>query len=257
MGRVLCHALARSGWGLVRWDRQEVPIDDYARMEAFVQRARPDVLFHLAAASQPSQAGTEEDEDESWRVNYDWTSELAWITRKLGVGLVFTSTVMVFTDQRPGPYSIASRPNAEHGYGMEKRRAEARVFEQNPHARVARLGWQIGEDLEGNQMGAWLAERAASVRASTRWIPACSFLEDTADALLRIAAAGPGLYHVDGNEGWSFFDIACALRRRHEARWSIEPTWAWAYDQRLIDERIPLPPLRERLPELAAGKKEG
>lgn len=248
VGSVLCHKLARAGWGLVRWDRADVPIDHYESMALFVRRERPDVLFHLAAASQPSQGqGTAE---ESWKVNYEWTSELAWITRKLGIGFVFTSTVMVFTDARPGPYTVASRPDATDGYGMEKRRAEERVFEQNPQAKVARLGWQIGTDLRGNQMAAWLAQRG-QVRASARWIPACSFLEDTADALLRIAGSRPGLYHVDSNEGWSFYDLASALRRRHDAEgWSIEPTWAWAYDQRLLDGRVAMPRLVDRLPEL-------
>jgi len=250
VGSVLCHKLARAGWGLVRWDRSDVPIDHYESMALFVQREKPDVVFHLAAASQP--AGVEsktDDAEESWNVNYTWTSELAWITRKLGIGFVFTSTVMVFTDAKPGPYTIASRPDATHDYGMEKRRAEERVFEQNPEAKVARLGWQIGTDLRGNQMAAWLAQRA-QVRASARWIPACSFLDDTADALLRIASARPGLYHVDSNEGWSFYDLACALKKRHGAQWSIEPTWAWAYDQRLLDGRVSMPKLGERLPEL-------
>ncbi len=250
VGSVLCHKLARAGWGLVRWDRSEVSTDHYESMEAFVRRERPDVLFHLAAASQPSQS--ELVSEESWRVNYEWTSELAWIARALGIGFVFASTVMVFTDALAGPYTIASRPNATEGYGMEKRRAEERVFEQNPSARVARLGWQIGSDLRGNQMASWLAQRA-KVRASARWIPACSFLDDTADALLRIASSRPGLYHVDSNEGWSFFDLACALRERHAAKWNIEPTWAWPHDQRLLDGRVPMPKLVDRLPELRRG----
>ncbi len=247
VGSVLCHKLARAGWGLVRWDRSDVPIDHYESMELFVRRERPDVLFHLAAASQPAQGDSTP--EVSWQVNYEWTSELAWITRKLGIGFVFTSTVMVFTDARPGPYTVASRPDATDGYGMEKRRAEERVFEQNPQAKVARLGWQIGSDLRGNQMAAWLSERR-QVRASARWIPACSLIDDTADALLRIAGARPGLYHVDSNEGWSFYDLACALKRRHEADWSIEPSWAWAYDQRLLDGRLAMPKLVDRLPEL-------
>lgn len=247
VGSVLCHKLARAGWELVRWDRSEVSIDHYESMEAFVRRERPDVLFHLAAAAQPAQPDAVS--VESWHVNYEWTSELAWITRALGIGFVFTSTVMVLTDARPGPYTIASRPDAAHGYGMEKRRAEERVFEQNPMAKVARLGWQIGSDLRGNQMASWLAQRG-HVRASARWIPACSFLDDTADALVSIASARPGLYHVDSNEGWSFFDLACALRQRHAAKWNIEPTWAWAYDQRLLDGRVTMPKLADRLPEL-------
>lgn len=235
----------------VRWDRAGVPIDDYAAMRALVDRERPDVIFHLAAASQPEQDAS--DEATSWRVNYTWTSELAWIARELDVRFVFTSTVMVFTDEAPGPYTTASEPNATHGYGMEKREAEGRVFHQNPHARVARLGWQIGDGTTGNHMGAWL-DRRGRVEASTRWLPACSFLPDTADALVRIAESRAGLYHVDSNRGWSFYDIACALRDRRGASWQITPSFSWRYDQRLLDARLSTPALRERLPELDAHR---
>jgi dTDP-4-dehydrorhamnose reductase len=247
VGTALAHALRAAGGEVVPWDRRVVPIDDYAAMRAFVGDTRPDALFHLAAASQPTQPhGAHE---ESWAVNYTWTSELAWLTRELDVAFVFTSTVMVFTDATPGPYTVGSRPDATHDYGMQKRRAEQRAFEQNPAARIARLGWQIGADPSGNHMAAWLAQRG-TVQASLRWLPACSLLDDTARALLRIACMRPGLYHVDANEGWSFHDIACALRARHDADWIIEPAWDHVHDQRLLDPRLRLPPLAERLPAL-------
>ena len=247
MGTALCECLTRAGWNVARWNRAEVGLDDYATMEKHVSDVAPDVLFHLAVASQPTQPRTSP--AEAWHVNYEWTSELAWITRQLGVGFVFASTVMVFTESRPGPYTIASRPDAAHDYGRDKREAENRVFRQIPDAKVVRLGWQIGETQQGNQMVRWLSSQSP-VRASTRWLPACSFLDDTADAMVRIAKGGAGLYHVDGNEGWSFYDIASALRKRHGADWKIEPTADRAYDQRLLDPRVKLPPLAERLPEL-------
>jgi dTDP-4-dehydrorhamnose reductase len=249
VGTALCSALAHAGGQAVRWDRDEVPIDDYAQMRAFVERARPNALFHLATASRPTQP--ERAQEECWRVDYDWTSELAWIARELGVAFVYTSTVMVFRDDQPGPYTIASIPGAEHDYGGRKAKAEARVLAQNPAAAIARLGWQIGHDFVGNQMTAWLA-RARSVHASVRWIPACSFVEDTAEALLRLATARAGIYHLDSNDRWSLFDIASALRTRHGADWTIEPSWDRPYDQRLVDERLAQPLLHERLPELHA-----
>ena len=224
-----------------------VPIDNYAAMDRFVQDVAPDVLFHLAVASQPSQPNATA--ADAWRVNYEWTSELAWICKERAVPLVFTSTVMVFTEARTGPYTIACRPDAAYDYGRDKREAERQVFRQNPEARVARLGWQIGEELSGNHMAAWLANHGR-VRASTRWIPACSMVDDTAAALLRIARARPGIYHVDANEGWSFYDIACALKQRHNADWTIEATADRAYDQRLLDPRLELPSLASRLTEL-------
>jgi dTDP-4-dehydrorhamnose reductase len=247
VGTALRQCLSAQGWDVARWDRSKVPIDDYDAMEGFVREVAPDALFHLAVASQPTQIRPSA--DEAWRVDYEWTGELAWICRELDVTFVFTSTVMVFTEGRPGPYTIASRADAAHDYGLHKREAEKRVFHQNTDARVVRLGWQIGDDLRGNQMAAWL-DQHRGVRASTRWIPACSHLADTADALRRIAVGRAGLYHVDANEGWSFYDLATALQKQHGADWNIVPTSDRAYDQRLLDPRIRLPPLAERIPEL-------
>lgn len=43
----------------------------YYPMEAFVRAESPDVLFHLAIASQPTGRASE-----GWRVSYEWSSEL-------------------------------------------------------------------------------------------------------------------------------------------------------------------------------------
>ncbi|HEY0096972.1 MAG TPA: sugar nucleotide-binding protein, partial [Archangium sp.] len=185
--------------------------------------------------------------------NYEWTSELAWICRQVGVRFVFTSSVMVFSDGARGPFTVDSVPDASEGYGNEKRLAEARVFHQNPEARVARLGWQMDFGFSGNQMGAWLEMRAREqgrVEASTRWYPACSFLDDTVRALLALAWVEPGLYLLDANERWSFHEIASALSAWHSGRWRVEPSEHFVFDQRMSDERIRLPSLKTRLPDL-------
>ncbi|MET0401686.1 MAG: sugar nucleotide-binding protein [Cystobacter sp.] len=248
VGSRLCDFLEHRGVDVVRWDRARVPVDDYWAMDRFVRSVAPDVLFHLAAASDPTQRP-----GDSWRVNYEWTSELAWICRQVGVRFVFTSSVMVFSDRAPGPFTLGSVPDAAEGYGNEKRLAEARVFHQNPEARVARLGWQIDFGFSGNHMGAWLEARAGErgwVEASTRWFPACSFLEDTARALAALAWVEPGLYLLDANERWNFHQIASALNEWHSGRWRVEPGEHLVFDQRMLDERIRLPSLGTRLPGL-------
>jgi dTDP-4-dehydrorhamnose reductase len=223
-------------------------VDDYAAMERFVRESAPDVLFHLATASQPTgRAG------ESWLINYEWTSELAWISRTLGIRFVFTSTTLVFSNGARGPFTPDSQPDAAEGYGYEKRRAEERAFSQNPEARVVRLGWQIGEEPKGNNMIAFLEDKMRQegrVRASTRWYPACSLLDDTVKALHELAGAAPGLYMLDSNERWTFYEIARALNERHGGRWLVEPTEDFVFDQRMKDERPRLPKLNERLPGL-------
>lgn len=252
VGRALGAHLRSCGDEVVGWDRARVPIDDYHAMEAFVRSEAPDALVHLALASQPTGR-----DGEGWLVSYQWSSELAWICRVLGVRFLFTSTALVFSDAARGPFTLESEPDAAAGYGHEKRLAEARVRSQCPEARVVRLGWQIGEAPGGNNMLSHLDRAVAEagvVRASRRWLPATSFLPDTAAALRRLLEASPGLYMLDSNERWSFYDIARALSRRHGDRWPVEPTEDFVYDQRLIDPRPAMPPLSARLPELHLGR---
>jgi dTDP-4-dehydrorhamnose reductase len=248
VGSALARRLEQRGHAAVAWDRGVTPIDDYHAMEAFVRSQAPDVIYHLAIASRPTgRAG------ESWLVNYEWSSELAWIARVVGARLVFASTVMVFSDRAAGPFTRGSVPDAAEGYGFEKRMAEERVRYQNPDAVIARLAWQIGEAPGSNNMIDFLDKKhreLGHVPASARWYPAAAFLEDTADALIALAGAPADTYMLDANRGFTFYEIASALSRLHGGAWPVVPTEDFVQDQRMQDERIVLPSLDERLPGL-------
>jgi dTDP-4-dehydrorhamnose reductase len=251
VGRALAARLVASGHEVVPWDRSRVPVDRYQPMEDFVRAARVDVVYGLAIASQPTGR-----ENEAWLVNYEWPSELAWICRVLDVRYVHTSSAMVFSDRAVGPFTRASVADAEHGYGREKRLAEVRVLAQNPASLVVRLGWQIGFE-GGNVMVTALTEQMrerGEIRASTRWLPACSFLDDTAAALERLATvAERGLYMIDSNVRWTHFEIARALAEGAALDWRVVPDDdGFGKDQRMIDPRLEVPSLRARLPSLPA-----
>ncbi len=250
VGQRLKQHLKNIGWQVVAWNRQDVPIDDYASMETFVRDEAPDVVFHLATASQPTGRP-----NESWLVNYEWTSELAWICQVLNVRFVFTSSVLVFTDEASGPFTPESLPNATTGYGYEKRAAEERVFYQNPQAVVARIGWQIGEAAGSNNMLDFFERQLnehGQINASTRWYPACSFIADTVVTLIHLSQMTPGLYLVDANLHWTFYEIALAIKAQHNYSWIISPNESFVYDQRMRDPRVPIAPLHKRLATLSA-----
>jgi dTDP-4-dehydrorhamnose reductase len=87
-----------------------------------------------------------------------------------------------------------------------------------------------------------------AVKASINWKPACSFLEDTCEKLQEIAFSwSPGLYMIDSNERWNFFEIATALNQLHANSWSIVKTEEAGMDTRMIDGRVKMPSLSERL----------
>jgi dTDP-4-dehydrorhamnose reductase len=89
-----------------------------------------------------------------------------------------------------------------------------------------------------------------AIGASTRWYPACSFVTDTVAGLNRLALASPGLYLIDSNREWTFFEIASALNALHGNRWQITPDEDFIYNQRMIDPRAGIPSLKARLPQL-------
>ncbi len=237
VGSVLCNYLREQGVQVIPWNRKRVSTEIYEEMDRFIQEVQPDVLYHLALGS------------------YHWTGEIAWITRQRGIRFIYTSTVMVFTNEAQGPFTPESQPDATEGYGGEKRRQEERIWHQNPEATVVRLGWQIGKKPGSNNMIQYLYEQMQTegkVRASTEWLPACSFLEDTAAALWKISEMPSGLYHLNSNQQWNFCEITTALNRHHGYPWHIFPTHDFVYDQRMQDSRITLPPLEQRLPELSS-----
>ncbi len=233
---------------VIPWDRSRVPIDDYAQMEDFVRQTTPDVIFHLAIPSQLTGK-----DNENWLVNYHWTSELAWISRQQKIKFVYSSTVMVYTNDAVGPFTPESTPDAKAGYGYDKLQAEERTFSQNPDAVVARLGWQIGEKAGSNNMIDFFEKQMlehGEVRASRRWLPACSFIPDTASALASLVDKSPTVYLVNSNTRWTFYDIAVALNEKHGNRWNITPINDFIYDQRMRDARVNIPELNMRLPNL-------
>ncbi len=248
LGTALRAAASGRGDGFTPWDRAACAPDDATGLTAYLDRIAPDALIHAAVPS----TGTGRP-DEGRLVNIDWTARLARAAAERGIPFLYISTVMVFSDNAKGPFTPESEPDATGGYGFEKLQGEHAARAANPDSRVARIGWQIGERATGNNMLVFFAEKMRTegvIRASTKWLPATSFLPDTAAALLDLLAKPAGLYHVNANSRWSFFEIASALNVLHGGHWRVEPSEDFVYDQRMVDPRVHIAPIELRLPSL-------
>lgn len=225
-------ALASAGHSVVRWDRGRVPIDDAGAARAFVVEARADWFFHIATGS-PA-----------------WAEAVARICGSAGVRFLFTSSVSVYGDTQQGPFTLHVTPQPGDDYGLYKLECEHRVLAANPDATVVRLGWQIGAAPGTNTMVDFLhrmhVERGY-VEASTNWVPACSFLEDTATALVDATTREAGVYLFDGNPGLSFHGIAERLGRRDGRGWQVRATELPFRNTQMLDDRIPVAPITEQL----------
>jgi len=235
----LAAAARAAGHQVLGWDRQAVDPQQAHAAQRWLSEAAPDAIAHLAMGGA------------------DWAAMLASHAAERGLPMVFTSTAMVFDHQPDGPHRLHDERTAKDEYGRYKIGCEDAVAAANRAANIVRIGWQIDAEATGNNMLMVLDEwqrREGKVAASRAWIPACSFMDDTAQALLRLLQSPlPGFVHLDSNaqEGHGFDRIARALLTRFERLdWQLEVHEAYRHDQRLLGGELLMPPLSARLPGL-------
>lgn len=239
-------AAARTGIQVIGWNRAQVNPDDPAASTRWLRSERPDAIAHLALGGE------------------SWAGRLAGHALEHGIPIVFSSTAMVFHHEPHGPHRIGDQRTAQDDYGRCKIRCEDAILAANPDAMIVRIGWQIGTVPIGNNMlralDDWQA-REGHVQASRRWTPACSFIDHTAAAFVRLLQAPrPGVFHFDSNarSAHSFARVASALRAKFgRTAWQIREHDDYVHDQRLLGDELDPPDLAEFLPALRGDSPSG
>ncbi len=231
---IVAHQFQLRGWNVLEWNHHQIPPDDLQQSEQFWQQHHIDAVCHMAMGSEA------------------WAAWLGEHCKRHNIPYLFVSTAMVFDATKNGPYGIFEERNTQDDYGKYKVRCEDAIWQANPDAMVARIGWQLHHQAEGNNMLAHLDrqhEEYGVITASTAWYPATSHMDDTALAFLQLIERNEaGLYHLDSNlkDKWNFYELVCALKQHYNKPWQVLPSNDYHHDQRLTDERIALPPLSER-----------
>jgi len=226
---VVAKRLEADGHEVVAWDRSQVPIDNLEIVRHFIRSTQPDWFLHIATGSP------------------DWAEWVAQVCAEEQIKFLFTSSVSVFSAQQHGPFGVDVQPAATDDYGAYKIACEQRVRLANGQAIIARLAWQIGTAPGSNNMIDFLhrtMQTNGQIEASTKWYPACAFLEDTADGVYRlIDAYERGTYQLDGNPELTFHEIVTSLNRLHGEHWTIVPTETPVQNNRMLDDRITIKPI--------------
>lgn len=233
----LAEAARAAGHEVVGWDRAAVNPDEEAAAAAWLDGVAPDAIAHLGMG--PARLA-------------------GWLAARCE-RFVFTSTAMVFDHLPDGPHDVADARTAKDDYGRYKIDCEDAILAASATAAIARIGWQIDPTRPGNNMlmalDGW-QRRDGCVSASQAWTPACSFMADTAAALLGLLEAPrPGVHHLDSNAGeaWRFDAVARALAACCGRDWQVQPHADYRHDQRLVGGAVHLPPLSSRLPALLSA----
>ncbi|HKJ38204.1 MAG TPA: hypothetical protein VJ972_05475, partial [Anaerolineales bacterium] len=144
-------------------------------------------------------------------------------------------------------------PTTKDDYGRYKVRCERRILDVNPQSLIVRIGWQMDLQGGGNNMVQQLTDQhrqQGHINASELWIPAASLMPDTVAVTWGLLDRGAqGVHHLDSNaeSALNFVELVTLLANALGQNWKIHPNQEYKHDQRLVDPRVNMPSLKERL----------
>jgi dTDP-4-dehydrorhamnose reductase len=222
---IVANFFKTKGYEIIPYDRSKISVTDYAEIKKFILNQKPDIILHFAM-------GTPE-----------WSGLLAKIAKEMNIKFVFISTVSVYASTHQGPLTIHDVPDALDEYGKYKRISEQAVLKENSKSYILRLGWQIGNEAGSNEMIGFLTKQMAEygvIKASSKWYPSCSFMEDSALSIYEIVHTLPSdTYLINSNTAYTFFEICVNLTKIYKD-FIIEETEDFIQDFRMFDERVPI-----------------
>ena len=142
LGRAVTETLERAFPGTVSATRWEVDVTDRFRLDAEVERLRPDLVVNCAAYTDVD--GCEIDRDRARRVNAEGAENAARAAAAAGCPIVHVSTDFVFDGRKGAPYSEDDPPSPLSEYGRSKYDGERRVAAATPEHLIVRTSWLYG-----------------------------------------------------------------------------------------------------------------
>lgn len=123
-------------------DMKHLDVRDFEEMFRTAQDFKPNILFHLAAETDLEVCET--DKEYAYQENFIGTQNAVSVCKRMGIPLVYISTVGVFDGKNPCPYTEFDSPNPINVYGDAKYQGEQIVRMTMPNHFIARAGWMMG-----------------------------------------------------------------------------------------------------------------
>jgi dTDP-4-dehydrorhamnose reductase len=208
LGGAVTEALEEAYPGTVSATRAEADVTDRFRLEAELERLRPDVVINCAAYTDVD--GCEIDRDRARRVNAEGAGNVAIAAAATGSRVVQVSTDFVFDGRHSVPYTEDDPPAPLSEYGRTKLDGERRVAAATTEHLIVRTSWLYGRG-RSNFVDS-IRTRAANggtLRVVNDQFGSPTYVADLARALaLLIGRDARGLVHFANAGVCSRYDLA-------------------------------------------------
>ncbi len=191
---------------IIATDKEEMDITNREEVMRVIEKVKPDVIFHCAAATAVDKA--EEMEDIVQKINVEGTKNVVDASLKVGAKIVYLSTDYVFDGTKDGVYEPEDSVNPKSVYGKTKYLGEEEV-RRNPKHFIVRISWVFG--INGKNFIRTmlkLAENHTELNVVDDQIGSPTYTVDLAHLLVNLSEMDNyGTYHVtnDGFCSWAEF----------------------------------------------------
>ncbi len=220
LGSALCPALSKNGYMVLETDiniaNTEIAfldVRDLNSLRIFVNKDKPDIIFHLAAETDVDRC--EDESDHAYMTNTFGTENVVSISREYDIPMVYISTCGVFDGEKVEPYNEFDKPNPISIYTKSKFEGEKIVTNLLSRYFIFRAGWMIGGGRKDKKFVAKIVEfiktkNILTVVNDKRGCP--TFTKDFSECIIKIIKLGRyGLYHVTNQGSATRYDVACKI----------------------------------------------
>ena len=221
-------------------ERRSMDITNYETVRQTFAKAKPNVVIHLAAATDVDRCET--DADWAFRVNVLGTQNIVAACQEWGCLLVHVSTSSVFNGQREGSYTEFDLPDPINTYGKTKWEAEKIVQSFLDRYFIVRASWMIGGGKERDKKFVAKIIQLCQTREILDVVDdkfgTITYARDLL-ATIRFLLGTPfyGVYHVASRGVCTRYDIALEIAKNLRSKVKVKP---------VSSDRFPAPAPRPR-----------
>ena len=241
LGHDIVKELERRGQTCIAPTRNDMPLDDDQRVEAYISAVAPDIVIHCAAYTAVDKAETEA--DTAWRINAEATANIARICRRIGAVLVYISTDYVFPGDGESPYGVDDPKGPKNVYGATKLAGEIAVRSSLDRYFIVRISWVFGTN--GNNFIKTmlrLAKTNERLNVVADQIGSPTYTADAAPRIIDLAATDCyGTYHLTNEGTCSWAELASEVFRQRNLPTFVSPITTAEYPtkaQRPLNSRL-------------------
>lgn len=190
-------------------------VTDPKAVREAIEGARPDVVLHLAAATDVD--ACEQDPDFGYRINAVGTQNVALACQSTGAVMVYVSSGAVFPGDKKEPYSEFDETGPVNLYGRSKLIGERMVANLLSRYYIVRSGWMIGG---GAQDKKFVGKIVRKIRAGEKHLQvvddklgSTTYARDFLQGVRQLIDTGQyGLFHMVNPGMQSRYHVALAIR---------------------------------------------